>query len=105
MEQIAKSLAEKGHQVDVVSGFSLDEPFPNYTEIVQVPNPKKHEGGPWEEIRDRNLIWNVVHNASQMMCEYLGIPELNELIKNPPKDRPYDLVITQVKKKELLSSP
>lgn len=98
MEQISKTLAEKGHQVDVVSGFSLEKPFPNYTEIFKVPNPKPHEGAVWEEMIDRNEIWKAVHGLERDMCELLGLPEFNKLIKNPPQNPPYDLILSHVSK-------
>ena len=96
MEQVVKSLAERGHQVDVVSGFPLEKPFPNYTDIIKTPSSKPHETVPYEDLLDRDAVWAAVHRISQEHCELLGLPEFKKIIKNPPKDPPYDLVITQV---------
>lgn len=97
--KLMKILAQKGHQVDVVSHHPLKEPFPNYHDYSLQGSVKDYTNNltyskvqrvsetPFEKIRD------VIGNS---VCELLKHPVLSNLIKNPPRDPPYDLVIVEV---------
>ena len=95
-EQIVKGLAEKGHQVDVISGFPLKEPFPNYTDIVKLPKTNLEMDFPFELFSSRALGIQSLHWACRELCHILANPEVAKIIKNPPNDPPYDLVLTHV---------
>nr|UEN71111.1 UDP-glucosyltransferase 334AA3 [Meteorus pulchricornis] len=95
-----KGLAGRGHQVDVVSRFPQKKPYPNYTDIglsnsisLTVNNLSYSQ---WGKMRD-NLIDFCVNVAGNNLCETgLDSPEIQKLIRNPPNDPPYDLVIVEV---------
>ncbi|KAK0175126.1 hypothetical protein PV327_008905 [Microctonus hyperodae] len=100
-EQLMKGLAKRGHQVDVVSTFPLKKPFPNYTDIA-IPSATQSfvNNVSYNEVQTL-LRYNVVHYiATQLgnnLCEKgLAYSEFQKLIKNPPTDPPYDLVITEI---------
>lgn len=96
-ENLMKGLAKKGHRVDVISQYPLKEPFVNYTDLIVIP-------------QERNIVNNVsyefvskfvtTHGLSTIggnnVCEHLAHPEIQKLIRNPPKDPPYDVVLIQV---------
>lgn len=94
-----KMLADAGHQVDVVSHFPLKKSYPNYTDI-SIGSGGTAEG--------HSLTYDFIHSfsaaastvmielAGNVECRSLGLPQIQELIKNPPNDPPYDLYITEV---------
>lgn len=98
LEQIAKALAEKGHQVDVVSTFKQQHYFPNYTDIVTLKMDIVQSGFPFNEFSSRSNAIKVGHFVSRKMCHGLGDPELMKIIKNPPNNPPYDLLMVHVSK-------
>lgn len=98
-DAVMKTLADAGYKVDVVSYFPQKKPYPNYREIILVdPNERQASNG---------ITYDFVHGFSQManimieiagnrLCQLLELPQLQNLIKNPPLDPPYDLFITEV---------
>ena len=98
-EALLKGLARKGHQVDVVGVFPLKEPYPNYTDIYLPPmNPQMVNNLTFANVKvlkDFATYFTAVDSGNKL-CDGLGNPKLQKLIKNPPKDPPYDLLITQV---------
>ncbi|XP_066586589.1 UDP-glucosyltransferase 2-like [Prorops nasuta] len=96
---LAKGLAKRGHQIDVVSHFPLENPIPNYKDIsIKGSIPAVVNNISANDIDQFNQI-NVKHfveMAGNQICELLGLPQLQQIIKNPPTDPPYDLVITEV---------
>lgn len=100
-EHLMKALARKGHQVDVLSTFPLKKPYPNYTDVVKLPVPEKllnnltFEGvGVFTSAPGGYIITTMLGNP---LCEFLGDQQLQRLLKNPPKDPPYDAVIVEVR--------
>lgn len=100
-EQIMKGLARRGHQVDVISTFPQKKPFPNYTDI-EIPaampklvNNMTHEF--LENVKKSNIVHFLATMAGNLFCEK-GFENLSiqNLIKNPPNNPPYDLVVTEV---------
>ena len=98
-ESLMTSLAERGHQVDVVTHFPMKKPIPNYTDISVA--------GSLEPVVNNMFAENVTNfNALNMQlmiqaagvktCKLLGLPNIQQLIKNPPKDPPYDVVIVEL---------
>ncbi|XP_046736270.1 UDP-glucosyltransferase 2-like [Diprion similis] len=99
-KEVLKSLANAGHQVDVVSHFPLENAPPNYTDIINlggtglvVLNSMTYE---LMQSIDSASMQTVVKLAGNDICESLGKPEMQNLIKNPPTDPPYDLVLTEL---------
>ncbi|XP_011141917.2 UDP-glucuronosyltransferase 2B19 [Harpegnathos saltator] len=99
IQTLMKSLVQRGHQVDVVSHFPQKKPIPNYTDISLA--------GSVPEVRNNLSASNIFSFNSFTIkymtkifgsdtCELLGHPALQNLIKNPPQDPPYDLVIIEV---------
>lgn len=99
-EQLMKGLADRGHEVDVISSFPLKTLYPNYFDIVQLPDatPTLVNNVTYNDVNNKiktvlNLI-NTEHGND--VCHALGNPHLQNLIQNPPQDKPYSLVITEV---------
>ena len=103
-EALMKSLARKGHQIDVVSTFPQKTPYPNYTDLIDLPLvlPEFVNNFPYERMlramkSHQALIYSVATQAGNKLCQGLGHPEMQKLIHNPPNDPPYDLVLTEVR--------
>ena len=103
-EALMKGLAQKGHQIDVVSTFPQKTPFPNYTDLIDLPlvMPAFVNNMPYEKFRaltgsHDTLIHFIATEAGSRVCQGLGHPEMQKLIHNPPNDPPYDLVLTEVR--------
>ncbi|XP_015113243.1 UDP-glucuronosyltransferase 2B20 [Diachasma alloeum] len=100
-EELMKGLARKGHRVDVISPFPLKKPVKNYNDI-EIPsalpklvNNMTYEG--MKEIMKNDIVKFIALEAGNRVCaEGLEHPELQRLIKNPPKNPPYDLVIVEI---------
>lgn len=99
-EALMKGLARKGHQVDVISVFPLKKTYPNYNDIVKLQMPVQLVNNLTFELMHTMIIGNVAQVVATMggndICKYLGEPEILELVKNPPKDPPYDAVLMEV---------
>ncbi|XP_046736272.1 UDP-glycosyltransferase UGT5-like [Diprion similis] len=101
-EQLMKGLAKRGHQVDVVSHFPLKKPFPNYSDVVDLSGtiPAVLNNMTYDFVKSTLVNSAVVPLlATQFggdLCDLMGHPRFRELIKNPPKDSSYDLVITEI---------
>lgn len=104
MEELFKGLARKGHQVDVISTIQQSKPYPNYTDIIKLPLINLY-GRLENNVSFDNI---TVHHKNSSpaktiallgnnFCEHLGNPELLKLAKSPYKNKPYDVVITQVR--------
>ncbi|XP_046607750.1 UDP-glucosyltransferase 2-like isoform X1 [Neodiprion virginianus] len=99
-KEVLKSLANAGHQVDVVSHFPLENAPPNYTDIISLRGTGivVHNSMTYELLQSISSapMQVVIKLAGNDVCESLGKPEMQNLIKNPPTDPPYDLVITEL---------
>ena len=98
-EQLMKILAEKGHQVDVISHFPLNKPFPNYNDLnIKGSLPPIINNISYTQLEDltsTNLA-NFMDMCGDKICELFKHPVINNIIKKPPNDPPYDLVIVEV---------
>lgn len=99
-EGVTRGLAKRGHQVDVVTHFEMKNSPPNYRTIINLSGTR------------RNVVNNfTIDFASQLgddlvplisvfygneLCELLAHENIQKLIKNPPRDPPYDILITEV---------
>ena len=98
-EQLMKILAQKGHQVDVISHFPLKKPFPNYTDFSlygSLPNIINNVSYSDFQTFSSSYLENLINLTGNKICELFKYPAINNIIKNPPKDPPYDLVIVEV---------
>ncbi|XP_051167674.1 UDP-glycosyltransferase UGT4-like isoform X2 [Leptopilina boulardi] len=98
LESVAKALALKGHQVDVISHFKLKDPPKNYTTIINLDSPLKKMVNTWtmemvELYRNIDLVPAVIEYFGSNFCELMAIEKMQRFIKNPPNDPPYDLAL------------
>lgn len=99
-EELMKGLAAKGHQVDVYSHFPLKKSVPNYTDyslegaIPIFSNNVTYETISREWVGDVMPYWFGVYAKS--LCALMDLPIFQKLLRNPPQDPPYDIVVTEV---------
>ncbi|KAK0175095.1 hypothetical protein PV327_008875 [Microctonus hyperodae] len=96
---IAKGLARKGHQIDVVTVYPMKKSIPNYKVVVDLQNITESLVNKWN-VKFASELGNdtipvITIPLGNGLCEYLGLPEMQNIIKNPPKNPPYDLVIVE----------
>lgn len=98
-EHLMINLAKRGHQVDVITHFHLKKPPANYREISLEgslePVVNNMNASLATEISSNDMR-TLVYLAGDRICNLLEHPHLQELIKNPPKDPPYDLIVLEV---------
>ena len=100
-KSLMTSLAERGHQVDVITHFPMKKPIPNYTDISVAGSVQTAVNNMFAENVTKfnaNNMRLLVQAAGTNTCKLLGLPKIQQLIKNPPKDPPYDVVIVEVRK-------
>lgn len=99
-EELMIGLAEKGHQVDVYSHFPPKKPMSNFTHFNLLGSlPAITNNLTFTQLTTVTLIDSMrswIQDFGHAQCELLGHPHFQKLIKNPPKDPPYDLVIVEV---------
>lgn len=99
-EHLMKALAKKGHQVDVISTFPLKKPYPNYKDIIVLPTKRQFMNN--MSFTDMNTMIGsspsraIATIAGNEICECLSEPSVQEFLKNPPNDPPYDAVLLEV---------
>ena len=96
-ERLMTSLAERGHQVDVVTHFPLKKPPPNYNQISldgTLPAVVNSMHSKNVTSFGRMNVKHLIQVAGDSICELMAHKELQDIIKRS-KDR-YDLVITEV---------
>ncbi|KAK0165650.1 hypothetical protein PV328_004152 [Microctonus aethiopoides] len=96
---IVKGLVRKGHQIDLVTVYPMKKSIPNYKVVVNLQNITESLVNKWNvkfasELGDDTLPIIALQYGNGL-CEYLGLPELQKIIKNPPRNPPYDLVIVE----------
>ncbi|XP_076766983.1 UDP-glucosyltransferase 2-like [Xylocopa sonorina] len=95
---ICKTLARKGHQVDMISFFPAKKPIANYTDIIDLSvNREKVSVFSIEYAKNLHdsVTYYVATTFGGKLCELMNHESMQKLIKNPPNDPPYDLVITE----------
>jgi len=100
-----KGLISKGHQVDVISPFPQKRPYPNYTDIAELKSPALKNNMSYEYMMemDKNMVSFFAIVGGNEICQaHMGHPVIRKLIRNPPKDPPYDAMIMEVCKFILL---
>lgn len=104
-ERLVKELVIRGHQVDLVSHHpvkTLKEPNPNLRHIINLSgtipflmNNLTFEFGT-KTLGDSSISVTIATQFGSDLCHLLDLPKFKELIRNPPKDPPYDLLLTEV---------
>ncbi|XP_053998601.1 UDP-glucosyltransferase 2-like [Hylaeus anthracinus] len=98
-QALTMGLARRGHQVDVVSHFPQKKPVPNYRDIslegTLEPVINSMNASMVKDIgaQDFELL---VQKVGTKICDLLEHEKIQQLIHNPPKDPPYDLVIVEL---------
>lgn len=99
--RLMKGLAERGHQVDVVSPYPLVTPMKNYTDITV-------ELLATQDTTDFNFnLFHLYNNVGQFeryathlsndICDSIfKNSKIKNIINNPPTNPPYDLIIVEV---------
>ncbi|XP_051159343.1 UDP-glucosyltransferase 2-like [Leptopilina boulardi] len=100
LESVAKALALKGHQIDVISHFEMKNPPKNYTTIINLDGSLKKMVNTWtmemvEHFRYVDLIPTIIEEFGNNFCDLMGLEKMQRFIKNPPNDPPYNLVIVE----------
>lgn len=99
-EALCKGLANKGHQIDMISHFPLKKPIPNYTDIIDLNGTRKAIVSSFTidfaKLLDRSLVYYLATDFGTSLCHLMGNEKMQKFIKNPPNDPPYDLIITEV---------
>ncbi|XP_017795600.1 PREDICTED: UDP-glucuronosyltransferase 2B30-like [Habropoda laboriosa] len=99
-EQLMKALAKRGHQVDVISSFPLKKPYPNYNDTIVLKAPREFMNNMTYE--DVTIVFKdspafvVATLAGNAVCEHLNDPGIQDLIHNPPKNPPYDVIVMEI---------
>ena len=100
LEGIAKGLAKRGNQVDVVSHFELENPPKNYRTIINLggtrPNLMNNFTIEYASQLSEDIVRFIAGVYGNELCELMALDEMQKLIKNPAMDPPYDLVFTEV---------
>lgn len=94
-----KGLAERGHQIDVYSYYPQEKSIPNYRDFTlngsqseQVNNVRYDELLPFS----MSTIKILMEMWGNLACEELYSPIFQNLIKDPPSNPPYDVVLIEV---------
>lgn len=100
MEKLVKGLLERGHQVDMITHFSLKEPPANYTEINLsgiLPDLVNNVNAMKAEKLKMSFftIPETISSLGSINCELLGHPKIQDLIKNS-RQNSYDVIISLV---------
>ncbi|XP_011499547.1 PREDICTED: UDP-glucuronosyltransferase 2A1-like [Ceratosolen solmsi marchali] len=92
-------LAEKNHQIDVITHFPPKNPPPNYKVIVNLngslENVQNNLSVDFVTTLSSNTTKLIVSKFGNRICQLLGLEAIQTLVKNPPNNPPYDLVITE----------
>lgn len=101
-DALSKGLARRGHQVEIVTCFPPKKSVENLTVLMNVEDSQPPLVNSWTV----DLALNVGSDTLKViagpygndLCHLLGRPELQKIVKNPPKNPPYDLIIVEVRK-------
>lgn len=106
LESISIGLAKRGHQIDAISHYKPKNPPDNYKTIVYLngtrPNVVNNMTIDFASQIGTNTVTFIATTFGNELCDLMGLDKMQELIKNSPKHRPYDLIITEVRMLYLL---
>lgn len=99
-ERVIKALALKGHQVDAYSHFPSSKPIPNFKDFSlagSLPDLKNNVSYERTLEGRKFKVGAFMNSVGTNLCQIMSKPMFQELLKNPPQDPPYDLVIVEVR--------
>lgn len=100
-ERLMRGLAERGHQVDVYSHFPQKKPRPNYTDYsLQGTVPSLTNNMSYDFMHtfaETVSIPALLKLGGEPLCDLLNLPMFQKLIREPPNNPPYDIVIVEVR--------
>ncbi|KAJ8681391.1 hypothetical protein QAD02_017178 [Eretmocerus hayati] len=91
-KQVAMVLSQRGHQVDVISHFPLEKPYPNYSDILRLPDIGLATFD-YEVFTSTELFEEDVKRQHGVLCHYLGLPDVSQLMAREQKRLTYDLLL------------
>lgn len=99
-ESVMKTLAKRGHQVDVITHFPRKKAVENYNDVLSFEGTMENVVNNYtidyvSRVGDQ-LVEFVAGAYGNRLCHFMGLEKFQNFIKNPPGDPPYDLVITEV---------
>ena len=97
---LKKGLAKRGHQVDDITHYPLNNPPKNYNVLINL-------NGTLPEVVNNitiDFVLNILNDQVTLIatdlgnkiCDLMNMEECQKFIKHPPHDPPYDVVITEV---------
>lgn len=98
-ESIMVALTKRGHQVDVITHFPMKKTPSNYTEINIAGSLEAVQNNMDAKTATQFTKMNfdmLVYMAGLKICDLLTHENIQRVIKNPPSDPPYDLVVVEV---------
>ncbi|KAK0175125.1 hypothetical protein PV327_008904 [Microctonus hyperodae] len=95
--QLMRSLASRGHQVDVVSNFPLKNKIPNYTDISLAGlSPQITNNVSYEETKTftKLSMQHFVYKTGITVCDLLSADVFGKLLKTPKNT--YDVIVVEL---------
>ncbi|XP_011495683.1 PREDICTED: UDP-glucuronosyltransferase 2B17-like [Ceratosolen solmsi marchali] len=99
-EGLMRNLAKRGHQVDVYSHFPLREPVANYTDydlggrIGILSNNVSY--GSFDSRTNFAFMPLLMRLYGMPICELMDLPVFQKLMRDPPNDPAYDIVVIEL---------
>ncbi|CAK9828264.1 UDP-glycosyltransferase UGT5 [Anthophora retusa] len=101
---LCEGLAERGHQIDMISHFPIKKSIANYRDIVDLNGTREPIVNSLTIEQAQTVQHAITYYLATKyggdLCELLGHEKIQNFVKNPPNDPPYDLIVT-----EYLGSP
>ncbi|XP_043471720.1 UDP-glycosyltransferase UGT5-like [Leptopilina heterotoma] len=103
-QALIKSLAKKGHQVDIISYYEAKNPPDNYRDIInlsKLPNSsyflsKSEFNSIQEAVEESGSIKKLLRDTYGLpTCKIISHERIQNFIKKIPENSPYDAVITE----------
>ncbi|XP_058804715.1 UDP-glucosyltransferase 2-like isoform X2 [Phymastichus coffea] len=96
---LMKGLAKRGHQVDDITHFPVKDAGKTYNVVVNLNGTLKSVVNSFTidyvKLLDHDVARMIADDYGNAFCKLMDLPEMQKLIKNPPNNPPYDVVITE----------
>lgn len=96
-EEILKSLAEKGHKIDVITHFPQKIKIPNYTDIsIAGSTPLSVNNMSFEQSQMNNAasLKYILSFLGEKSCDLLELSQFKNILDKPKKS--YDVIVVEV---------
>ena len=101
-QSVMKGLARRGHHVSVISHFPLEKSLNNYTDLsLKGSSHSWMNKLPYEEFQPLlHYTWlkSLLLIEANNVCNILGHPVIQNLIKKRPENGSYDFLVIEVSK-------